>query len=210
MGKGKDKRSSGRSSDAPDDDLALWERLTDTLRPLNRAARGRAVPVRPALPRPAPKTRQETGQETKPEKPTARKAVQAASQPAPLTASPALSPATALDRREARALKKGRLAVEARLDLHGLHQRDAHGALRGFLRSAQGRGFRHVLVITGKGAVRSETRNFYTEAPRGVLRQQVPHWLSQADLADVVLSFSEAPRRLGGAGALYVRLKRAK
>ncbi len=41
-------------------------------------------------------------------------------------------------------------------------------------------------------------------------RQAVPHWLAAPDLAHVVLSYSEAPRRLGGEGALYVRLRRAQ
>ncbi len=49
---------------------------------------------------------------------------------------------------------------------------------------------------------------FYEEDERGVLRQAVPHWLSQPDLAHVVVSYSAAPRRLGGEGALYVRLRK--
>jgi DNA-nicking Smr family endonuclease len=113
-----------------------------------------------------------------------------------------------LDRQTARQLERGRLAVEARLDLHGMRQREAHAALRGFLKSAQGKGYRHVLVITGKGAP-GESKSFYEDDARGVLRQAVPHWLSQPDLAQVVVSFSAAPRRLGGEGALYVRLRKA-
>jgi DNA-nicking Smr family endonuclease len=107
-------------------------------------------------------------------------------------------------------LEKGRLAVEARLDLHGMRQRDAHAALRRFLKSAQGKGYRHVLVITGKGATFDESKSFYEEDERGVLRQAVPHWLAAPDLAQVIVSYSEAPRRLGGEGALYVRLRRPR
>ncbi len=110
----------------------------------------------------------------------------------------------ALDRQTARKLEGGRLPVEARLDLHGMRQRDAHAALRKFLKSAQGKGYRHVLVITGKGAEPEARRSFYEEDERGVLRQAVPHWLAAPDLAHVVVSFSPAPRRLGGEGALYV------
>ena len=116
----------------------------------------------------------------------------------------------ALDRQTARQLERGRLAVEARLDLHGMRQRDAHAALRRFLKSAQGKGYRHVLVITGKGADPDARRSFYEAEERGVLRQAVPHWLGQPDLAHVVISYSEAPRRFGGEGALYVRLRAAK
>ena len=101
-------------------------------------------------------------------------------------------------------------AIEARIDLHGMRQREAHVALRKFLHWARGKDYRHVLVITGKGSLRDEGRSFYDEDVRGVLRQTVPHWLAHGDLAPLIVSFSEAPRRLGGEGALYVRLRRGK
>ena len=66
-----------------------------------------------------------------------------------------------LDRQTARKLEGGRLPVEAKLDLHGLRQRDAHAELKRFLKSAQGKGYRHVLVITGKGAAADTTRSYY-------------------------------------------------
>jgi DNA-nicking Smr family endonuclease len=90
-----------------------------------------------------------------------------------------------------------------------MRHRDAHGALRRFLKSAQAKGYRHVLVITGKGAEPDPRRSFYEGDERGVLRQAMPHWLAAPDLAHVVISYSEAPRRLGGEGALYVRLRKA-
>ena len=64
--------------------------------------------------------------------------------------------------------------------------------------------------ITGKGSPRAVPANFYEDEPRGVLRQAVPHWLSHGDLAPLIVSFSEALRRLGGEGALYVRLRKTK
>jgi DNA-nicking Smr family endonuclease len=91
-----------------------------------------------------------------------------------------------------------------------MKQREAHAALRRFLKSAQAKGHRHVLVITGKGADRTASRSFYEEEERGVLRQAVPQWLRLPDLAPIVVEFSAAPRRLGGEGALYVRLRRPK
>jgi DNA-nicking Smr family endonuclease len=100
------------------------------------------------------------------------------------------------------------VAVEARLDLHGMRQKEAHAALRRFVRSAQAKGYRHVLVITGKGAEPDRNRPFYEAETRGVLRAAVPHWLAAADLAPLIVSYAEAPRRLGGEGALYVRLRR--
>ena len=62
--------------------------------------------------------------------------------------------------------------------------------------------------ITGKGTEQAAAKSFYEAAERGVLRQAVPRWLTEPDFASLVVSFSAAPRRLGGAGALYVRLRR--
>ena len=72
----------------------------------------------------------------------------------------------------ARELDKGKIEVEARLDLHGLRQRDAHAQLQRFLKSAQARGLKHVLVITGKGASLEASRSFYAEEERGVLQER--------------------------------------
>ncbi len=176
-----------------DEDAALWARVTESATPLGKSRARAAVP--PA-PRPA---KRKAGASPAPPKPAAK---------APAKPLPA-APGPSFDRQVARKLDSGKLAVEARLDLHGLKQKEAHAALRGFLKSAQAKGHRHVLVITGKGADRERARSFYEEDERGVLRQSVPHWLVLPDLAPLVVSFSPAPRRLGGDGALYVRLRRA-
>jgi DNA-nicking Smr family endonuclease len=97
--------------------------------------------------------------------------------------------------------------VDGRIDLHGMRQDRAFSALLGFLRQSQARGFRTVLVITGKG---KESLDFPAGKGRGVLRQSVPAWLARPDLRDLVLGFEEAGRRHGGAGALYVRLRRRR
>lgn len=188
----------GKRGDENDEDAALWARVAESATPLKKdRARGSARPRAAEPPAPRPSKR----------KPTV------ASAPKPAAKAPAKSlpaaPGPSLDRQVARKLDSGKLAVEARLDLHGLKQVEAHAALRGFLRSAQAKGYRHVLVITGKGADRAPARSFYEEDERGVLRQSVPHWLALPDLAPLVVSFSPAPRRLGGDGALYVRLRRA-
>jgi DNA-nicking Smr family endonuclease len=176
-------------------DAELWARVARSAKPIAKARI--ASTVEP------PKQRA---------KPPAKDPSAPPVQPAP---KPAVKPAPAargetLDRQTARQLERGKLPVEARLDLHGMRQREAHAALRRFLKSAQGKGYRHVLVITGKGAAADTTRPFYESDERGVLRQAVPHWLTAPDLAPVVLSYSEAPRRLGGEGALYVRLRKPR
>jgi DNA-nicking Smr family endonuclease len=176
-----------------DEDAALWARVAESAKPLTKdRARGTA----PVVPRPVPKR-----------KPASPPAPKPAAKPAPNPIH--VPPGPSFDRQVARKLDIGKLAVEARLDLHGLKQVEAHAALRRFLKSAQANGKRHVLVITGKGAAREEARSFYEEDERGVLRQAVPHWLGLPDLAPLVVSFSPAPRRLGGDGALYLRLRRA-
>lgn len=184
----------GKRDSELESDAELWARVARSARPLDK---NRAAPSATA-----PKPRAKALAKDTPPPP----------KPAPRPVAKPVPPARgeALTRQTARQLEKGKLAVEARLDLHGMRQKDAHAALRKFLKSAQGNGYRHVLVITGKGAPADDSRPFYETGERGVLRQAVPHWLSQPDLAHVVISFSEAPRKLGGEGALYVRLRRPR
>ena len=108
-------------------------------------------------------------------------------------------------RRAQRALARGRVAPQARLDLHGMTLDRAHPALLAFLSRAHADGLRLVLVITGKG--RPEDGGVM-ERPRGVLRRQVPAWLSQPPLAALIRGIAPAHRRHGGEGALYVHLRR--
>jgi DNA-nicking Smr family endonuclease len=94
-------------------------------------------------------------------------------------------------------IAKAREAIGGRLDLHGLDQDRARAVLEGFLRRAWDEGYRAVLVITGKG-VQGD----------GVLKRRAPEWLAAPHLAPIVAGISEAHRRHGGEGALYVALKR--
>ena len=182
-----------------DEDVALWARVVETASPLKRrsklAGSAKAVPAQPKPPKPPPK-----------QKPVPRPIFKPTPQPKPHVV-PATGP---LDRQTSRHLEKGRIEVEAKLDLHGLRQRDAHTQLRRFLKTAQARGAKHVLVITGKGAAQDASRSFFQEEERGVLRNAVPRWLAEPDFAPLVVSFSPAPRRLGGDGALYVRLRKLR
>lgn len=118
---------------------------------------------------------------------------------------PKLPPLVPLERRTVSALRRGRQGIEAVIDLHGLRQSEAHQVLRGFLHRSQSAGLKVVLVITGKGAASAHDA-FFDE--RGVLRRMVPHWLRLPDLRPLVVGFDEAAPHHGGAGALYVRLRR--
>ncbi len=109
-----------------------------------------------------------------------------------------------LDRRERRALRRRVRDVDARIDLHGMRQEEAHRALIRFLQSASSRDCVIVLVVTGKGGVGGPG---YGDE-RGVLRRIAPHWLRAEELKPFVVGFEEASAHHGGAGALYVRLRR--
>jgi DNA-nicking Smr family endonuclease len=185
----------GKRGHDDNNDAGLWEKVVEKTAPLKGRARPSGKPAPPP--------------------PKAKPAAMRSQAPRQFAPSPAQKPshvarAAPLDRQTSRQLDKGRLEVEARLDLHGMRQRDAHAQLRRFLKTAQARGLRHVLVITGKGADQAASRSFYEEDERGVLRNAVPHWLSEPDFASLVVSFSPAPRRLGGEGALYVRVRRPR
>jgi DNA-nicking Smr family endonuclease len=117
-----------------------------------------------------------------------------------VAAAPAVPLGTGLDRRNAQRLKRGQMAIEARLDLHGMTQAEAHGALARFVARSFAEGRRAVLVITGKGVRDGE----------GVLRRAVPRWLAEPALSPMILAREEAQARHGGAGALYVLLRRKR
>jgi DNA-nicking Smr family endonuclease len=122
---------------------------------------------------------------------------------APPPKKPVVPPLAPLGRRERSQLSKGKKEIEARLDLHGMTQARAHRALSGFLHQARGDGLTFVLIITGKGKIGAESE-------RGVLRRQVPQWLSQPEFRTFVVGFEEAHIGHGGAGALYVRIRRSR
>jgi DNA-nicking Smr family endonuclease len=102
-----------------------------------------------------------------------------------------------LDTKTSRKLMKGRIPIEARLDLHGMTQQRAHDALQAFLAECQLRDRRMALVITGKG-----------QASGGILRNLVPRWLAEPAMRLHVSGFGEAHAVHGGSGALYVRIRR--
>jgi DNA-nicking Smr family endonuclease len=103
-------------------------------------------------------------------------------------------------------MTRGKLQPEARIDLHGMTLAEAHPELIGFILNAQAKGFRLVLVITGKG----KRRDHGGPIPQrvGALRHQVPNWLHLPPLGPAVLQVTEAHLRHGGSGAYYVYLRR--
>jgi DNA-nicking Smr family endonuclease len=109
--------------------------------------------------------------------------------------------APGVDRRLAQRLHRGDYAVQAYIDLHGHTVEEAKVAVERFVTSAYAAGQRCILLIHGRG------RNSKDNRP--VLKEQVRIWLSHGRLSRLVLAFASAPVTNGGAGALYVLLRRA-
>ncbi len=105
-------------------------------------------------------------------------------------------------------MSRGKLAPEARIDLHGLTLAEAHPELIRFILNAQSQGLRLVLVITGKG------KRIEDDGPIpqrvGVLKHNVPQWLRMPPLGPAILQVSEAHLKHGGSGAYYVYLRRTR
>jgi DNA-nicking Smr family endonuclease len=170
-------------------DLDLWRQVANSTKPLRGRARPRPAP--PATEKPAPAA---------PARPRA----------SPPPAAPPRKPAPPelisgrianVDKRLAERFRRGQLPIEATLDLHGLTQGEAHDRLAGFIAVAASAGRRCVLVITGKGMWREDG---------GILREMVPRWLNEAPTRGRVLALATAQPRHGGAGALYLLLKRLR
>ncbi|HLJ65440.1 MAG TPA: Smr/MutS family protein [Stellaceae bacterium] len=167
----------GRRRTAQSDEIALWQ----------AAMRGVSRLHPPA----------ETSPEIDPPEMTA--APQAPPSAKPSTPALPLEKSAGIDRRTLERLRRGQLPIEARLDLHGLTQEEAHDALGAFLARVHGAGLRTVLVITGKGRMGA-----------GVLRAAVPRWLNEAPNRARILAIAHAVPRDGGDGALYLLLKRQR
>ena len=170
-------KQAGASNDA-----TLWRRVTRDVKPLaprSELPQSRQSPVGKVLataqPRPVP---------------------------APTSHPIKLDRFAGIDRANAERLKRGKHKVEARLDLHGMTQGEAHRALLGFIHAARASGKRCILVITGQG------RPMGPNGGGGILKAAVPRWLDEPEFRPHLLAIATAQPRDGGAGALYVMLRR--
>ena len=186
-----------------EDDLALWRRVTDRtekldLKSLFTPAIDAPPPSQPALRRSKSvlmgnnaSTPKKQGKDLMPSLPD-----------------PAKGGAVQMDKKAFGKLKRGKLKPEGRIDLHGMTLDRAHPALNRFILSAHKSGKRLVLVITGKGKMRDEGGPIPVR--HGVLRHQVPQWLSMPPLSSVILQVTQAHVSHGGGGAYYVYLRRSR
>ena len=116
--------------------------------------------------------------------------------------------APGIDRKTSLKLKKGKVEIDYKLDLHGLTQIEAKQALERAILGAWKNKLRLILVITGKGLRQSKSNDLNDKEATGILRRIVPRWLKEAPLSNFVLAFASAQQIHGGTGALYVLLRR--
>lgn len=116
---------------------------------------------------------------------------------------------TEVDHRTSQRLKRGKIPLEGRLDLHGKTQNEAYDALLDFIPHAYSQGKRCVLVITGKGSRQDSSASLLTPTI-GILKQKTPEWLNTSPLNAYVLRIETARQIHGGEGAIYVLLRRER
>jgi DNA-nicking Smr family endonuclease len=197
-----------RNGSLTPDEEALWRHVVDRVPMLQRQ---RPKPAgETTVPQPTSQARVPAN-DTPPADPQPRRWQPLITTPTPRP-QPTTSGADGFDRKRLKRIATGRLEIEGRIDLHGLRENEAHLRLRGFLRQAHAQGKRTVLVITGKGRDEDDPYAPFDfgadRSPRGVLKRNVPRWLSEPDLTGIVVSFAPAHVRHGGEGALYVHLRR--
>jgi DNA-nicking Smr family endonuclease len=183
-----------------EEERRLWNGVIRSIAPLKRKPAGAhlqdAIPA-PGERKPPPPPKRRRPEPTPARQPTPKPAIKPAAKPA--------LPVIGLDRRQKQRLVRGTETIDARIDLHGKTQGEAHEALLGFLRRAQAQGARYVLVITGKGRAAGPS-----SGEHGILKRQVPMWLRLPEFRPHVLAVEDAHAAHGGEGALYVRVRKAR
>lgn len=186
------------------DEARLWRIVADSARPLAGKHTAKATVTRD------PAAASDTGRHTMRARPgvipgagthTTRPVASAAK-----PATPARPVPDVTDESGHKRVRRGRLEIDATLDLHGMTRQAAQIELARFLGAMRSRGFKCVLVITGKGLV-VDPEDFLTPQP-GVIRRRLPEWLNGQDIRPHVSGYASANARHGGSGAYYVMLKR--
>ncbi len=195
-----------RNRKLSEEDKTLWAAVARTVTPVHPEPLNRPEPEKPTVrskskPKPAFHIQDfRVGQTATSQLP--------GSQLAPSVSERLASAPVQMDHGTHKKMVRGKLKPEGRIDLHGMTLAQAHPALTEFILNAHGAGKRLVLVITGKG----KDRDDHGPIPirRGILKHQVPNWLTMPPLGRVVLDMREAHLRHGGTGAYYVYLRRGR
>lgn len=182
------------------DETALWKKVAATVKPLPKAK----APLAPV----APPT-------VKPPEPTPRSTAAPAIVPRPATKLPpprrTHSQAT-LDGHWDRRLRKGLVRPDLSIDLHGHTLASAQALLDDAIGRGLMRGARVLLVVAGRlrpGADRLPQMHG-DPRPRGAIRASLPDWLAYSPYADQIVALRPAHISHGGAGAVYVILRRSR
>jgi len=191
----------------------LWAQVTKTVRPLDKS--DKLVPDLPKV-RPARRDRLFSADPA----PFVRHYHPAdnASDSAAAQLPKRQSPPQAIDKKAQRRIARGHIDIDRTLDLHGMTQQAALMRLERAVVEGVAMGQRTLLVITGKGGRRfsqsaadlpvAQRRRSDFELHGGVLKRMVPIWLTTPPLDHYIAGYSPADASHGGAGALYVRLRR--
>lgn len=183
----------GKKRGMTGEDHALWNEIAKSIRPL-----------------PGRRTKIGDEPEALDVEDQLSKGIERRNRPVPATAvkrrDPGPPPLAPIDRRLKQRLSRGSAGIDARLDLHGHTQAEARARLHRFLENAQLREHSLVLVITGKG--KRGPDSWSNEG--GILKRQVPLWLALPEFRSLVVGFEESAQQHGGAGALYVRVRKSR
>ena len=172
------------------EERALWHKVVETVRPLA----GTALPA--------------VEREPEPESKRAAPAIVPA-KPAPKPPAAKARPGTTLDASWDRRLARGLVAPDAIVDLHGHNLATAWDLLDRRLDQAVAGGARLLLLITGKPPA-DHGRHSVRPVVRGAIRAAVGDWLAASRHAGDIAAVRNAHPRHGGAGALYIVLRRKK
>jgi DNA-nicking Smr family endonuclease len=188
------------------DEAKLWRKVART----TKAYKALPEPVTPAIDAPI---RPATPIPAAPELPhlalKRAKAARAATPLAKVKPKTAAMPASKLaDAGGHKKVRRGKLEIDAKIDLHGMRQIEAQTALTSIIARTRASGGRCILVVTGKGQPIDPGEDFISPQP-GVIRRRLPEWLEAADLRHHVSGFAQAHAKDGGSGAFYVLLKAA-
>jgi len=175
------------------DEAALWRRVVTTVSPLDPTRIAPTIAVEKALP-------------VAPTRPRAA----AGLTPRPITKPPVKpgkpAPGVTLDGSWDRKLASGTVQADSVIDLHDHTLDSAYRVLDEGLARAIARGDRLLLLVTGRPP-RPESERPHA---RGRIRAAVGDWLAASRHARNIAAVRNAHPRHGGAGALYIVIRRAR
>ena len=178
------------------DEVSLWKRFTHGIERLSEAIEAEYEDIKPILPSTDKKASNKKNSEDL-----------KASSPTSLT-SASQGGYNGLDKRTRQKLVKGKMPIEARIDLHGMTQDRAKQELTRFVIMAFAAKMRCILVVTGKGSSKIVDQGYVSErVERGVIRKRVPEWVSAPAMQSMVLDYVTAAPKDGGGGAYYIYLR---